>query len=627
MNRFGTLSGDMIRNEKCMLFYVDRNYMDSVFEISSFVDMPQEAYDFFMNRDSEILYLMKNGKLQGILSIGDLERYFSEDNKECTVNSNFCSLTEIDYKKAELFFRSSKTINEIPVIAKNGELKGIIKKEKSRLLRNDQRNSLQNAKYKKNIWYQRELKRFVEHTEARVFIYDIDSDKVEKGLKDDFDILLKRYERARSTGDYKGMTNAEWKRFLRSEYDAGVSHQMKLEMSKISVKIDSGKSIMGDAEGLFYNYQNGCRITENVPDTADRRIIMYGPCIVAGGYCRDGQTIASYLQNRLNEMYGGSWKVYNRGLCGDGDCLNRAFVETLSGDDIVIIIYPDRWISPELKQNGTISSLTELFIDTPDLTDNLADSVFHCNYIMNEKIADRLYADLCSTGMLGGQKVQSRPSAIQGYYIPWDLHFYFEKYFEKYDLHKGADGRSCGAIVMNCNPFTYGHRYLVEQALERVTDLYLFVVEEDKSYFKFEDRFLMVKQGVADLKNVKVLPSGQYILSHETFSQYFYKDQVQTVESMDYDIQIFGDVVAGKLGIKYRFVGEEPFDKVTEIYNRTMKKILPDFGIEVVEIPRKKSGWDGEIISASLVRKALRENDYKLLQEFCPKSTLDYMTK
>ena len=63
---------------------------------------------------------------------------------------------------------------------------------------------------------------------------------------------------------------------------------------------------------------------------------------------------------------------------------------------------------------------------------------------------------------------------------------------------------------MNCNPFTLGHRYLIEQASEKVDHLYVFVVEEDKSFFPFSDRIGLVKKGTADLKNITVKPSGKY---------------------------------------------------------------------------------------------------------------------
>ncbi|EFA28598.1 ABC transporter, ATP-binding protein, partial [Haemophilus influenzae HK1212] len=38
-----------------------------------------------------------------------------------------------------------------------------------------------------------------------------------------------------------------------------------------------------------------------------------------------------------------------------------------------------------------------------------------------------------------------------------------------------------GSIVMNANPFTLGHRYLIEQALQQCDHLHLFIVGEDAS--------------------------------------------------------------------------------------------------------------------------------------------------
>ena len=59
-----------------------------------------------------------------------------------------------------------------------------------------------------------------------------------------------------------------------------------------------------------------------------------------------------------------------------------------------------------------------------------------------------------------------------------------------------ADGIT-GAVVMNCNPFTLGHRYLIEQAAKECDRLLVFVLSEDRSYFKTADRMAMVKAGTA----------------------------------------------------------------------------------------------------------------------------------
>ena len=181
-----------------------------------------------------------------------------------------------------------------------------------------------------------------------------------------------------------------------------------------------------------------------------------------------------------------------------------------------------------------------------------------------------------------------------------------------------------GSIVMNCNPFTYGHRYLIEQALKKVDYLIIFVVEEDKSVFSFTERFVMVCEGVADLENVKVVPSGPFILSRTTFPEYFIKIRDEELEqNVENDITLFAEKIAPRLNIRYRFVGEEPEDDVTNEYNNAMKRILPQNGVELIEIPRKMQ--NRKVISASKVREILEHDTIRGLCELIPETTLQIL--
>lgn len=131
----------------------------------------------------------------------------------------------------------------------------------------------------------------------------------------------------------------------------------------------------------------------------------------------------------------------------------------------------------------------------------------------------------------------------------------------------------------------------------------------------------MVCEGVADLKNVKVVPSGPFILSRTSFPKYFIKESdADIVENVENDITFFAERIAPYLSISYRFVGEEPNDSVTNEYNLAMKRILPKYGIELVEIPRKEQ--DNTYISASLVRKYLTDDDTMNLKKLVPESTV-----
>lgn len=184
-----------------------------------------------------------------------------------------------------------------------------------------------------------------------------------------------------------------------------------------------------------------------------------------------------------------------------------------------------------------------------------------------------------------------------------------------------------GAAVMNCNPFTLGHRYLIETAAKQCGGLYIIVVQEDASDFPFADRIRLVREGTKDLPNVKVLPSGDYAVSRATFPTYFLKDMetnAVTETQAELDATLFANLFVPELSLTKRFVGTEPFCATTKIYNETMKKILPARGLEIVEIERLTDS-SGLAVSASRVRKAVEARDEAALKNLLPQVTLDYL--
>ncbi len=181
-----------------------------------------------------------------------------------------------------------------------------------------------------------------------------------------------------------------------------------------------------------------------------------------------------------------------------------------------------------------------------------------------------------------------------------------------------------GAVVVNCNPFTYGHRYLIVSAAAQVENLYLFVVKEDRSVFPFDVRYRLVKEGVRDLPNVIVLDTSRYIVSGATFPTYFLKkdDPVAHIQ-MELDVTLFASKIAPFFGITQRFVGTEPNCALTGSYNQAMKKILPEFGIELHVIERRQAQHG--VISASRVRELIGRDDFSGLAEYVPPTTLAYL--
>ena len=185
---------------------------------------------------------------------------------------------------------------------------------------------------------------------------------------------------------------------------------------------------------------------------------------------------------------------------------------------------------------------------------------------------------------------------------------------------RGDEDKTVGAIVMNANPFTLGHRALVEYAAAHCDVLHLFVVEEDRSLFPTDTRFRLVEEGTADLANVRVHLSGPYMISSATFPTYFLKDgESAAALQSELDITLFASAIAPVLHITRRFAGEEPLDPVTNIYNSAMARILPRYGIEFVTIPRLALG--DTPISASRVRALMREGRYEETKALVPEPT------
>ena len=219
----------------------------------------------------------------------------------------------------------------------------------------------------------------------------------------------------------------------------------------------------------------------------------------------------------------------------------------------------------------------------------------------------------------------------------------------KYLESLARPGRN-GAIVMNANPFTKGHRYLVEQAASLVDNLYVIVVREDRSRFPYAERKAMIDAGCAGLDNVIVCEGSDYAISAATFPTYFLKkldDATDTQIALDLDL--FVNHIAKPLGVTVRFAGSEPEDALTRRYNELMAEILPGTSVAVVrqdhqpdselvegsavrqarrpidfvEIPRLEQ--KGKPLSATSLRRALDKGGFKEAMEYIPKSTVPYL--
>lgn len=426
---------------------------------------------------------------------------------------------------------------------------------------------------------------------------------------------------------------------LRELFGEKYTHEYIEALGRIPQIVRAGNSYRHlDCKSDFVNIVGGRRITINQPEKTTRTIHVYGRCGVFGYAVEDADTLPSRIQEELLHSGYSDIRVVNHGLWGADDILiDENFMRDAPGmdDGDIVLFYRkhfDERLTQQLVKVGLrYMDITHEWHQAPEAKWCFFDRPGHMNQI-GYRIAAKIivthiieteFRCLPAVGMPVGElktphlttflKSRSNDTFLQ------EIHNYVEGILAE---HPRVVGETCGAIVMNCNPFTKGHRHLVEFASKKVGRLYIFVVEEDKSFFRFEDRFRMVKDGTKDIGNIVVIPSGNFIISSLTFPEYFMKDYVKEKNfDVSSDIRTFCEHIAPPLGISVRFAGQEPFDPVTARYNESMRQLLPEYGMVFVEIPRFEV--DGKtIVSATRVRRLLMEKRFVELKTFVPASTM-----
>lgn len=354
-----------------------------------------------------------------------------------------------------------------------------------------------------------------------------------------------------------------------------------------------------------------------------RKIYLVGPCIVGGWTNPEKESLPEILFEKIVQL-GYEYTILPIRQIVENNKENNLSILTynIKKNDIVIFLNAyddDDWDLDTTPLYNSYDGLKWLFQDGP----------IHTTVTGNRIIADFLIEKIIKPVSLLSVYSDDDIIIYDGEpQFTYDVQNGIEKYIENVRKMRTIDSTNAnvGAIVMNCNPFTYGHRYLVEYASKYVDYLYLFVVEEDLSAVPFADRFVITYEGVKNINNVIVVPSGRFIISKDTFKNYFEKETDIRHVSIEEDVFIFARYIAKGLNISKRFVGEEPTDYVTNIYNQTMKKVFGKYDIELIEIPRKELN-NGEIISATKVRKLLLKNEWFEISQYVPQSTLDYLKK
>ena len=393
----------------------------------------------------------------------------------------------------------------------------------------------------------------------------------------------------------------------------------------------NGVWVCADRKSEQCNYVGGFRLTTDMVAHSNKKIWIFGSSVVVGYGADDAHTIASSLQRELN-IYFGEKNPYSvvtaSNYTGHSVEYVLEYVQNLPIQAGDICIFHMDYPMILLEQYKEIINLNHDF----KRPHNYGEIFFDINHMVGRGYCAQgkvLFEHLKNQGYF--DKKAEEQKITKQVHIKNELKNDMLSEKEEKELQLYLDSltpyrRKVGSIVMNCNPFTLGHRYLIEESAKKVDELYIFVVQEDKSFFKFADRLELVKKGTEDIANVKVVPSGQFIISTRTFEAYSNKANLQEqVIDASLDVEIFAKKIAPALGITIRFAGEEPLDNVTKQYNDTMSRILPQYGIEFEVIERKT--MKDEVISASRVRKYLEMGDFDSIAECVPKTTYEYLVK
>lgn len=418
------------------------------------------------------------------------------------------------------------------------------------------------------------------------------------------------------------------------------SKEYLVEIGRIPQVIAKGDTYCHeDYASKYVNVIEGKRVVCYQPEKYTRTIHVYGRCGAFGYAVEDKNSLPSQIQLQLKNQGITDVRVVNHGLWGGEDrYLEHNFLNDCVGfkeGDIVLFYmkHIDKRLLKHWEDAGVrYKEITHEWHQYPEAKWCFYDKPGHMNHIGYQHVAEIIATDLINQKFSCKSVDESRFNSFNSEHLKAylkknnnsnfhkEINEYTTSILKEYPLTN--ETKECGSIVMNCNPFTKGHRYLIEYAAKRVDRLYIFVVKEDKSFFKYEDRFEMVRQGTADLKNVVVVSSGKFIISSLTFPEYFMKDYVKEKNfDVSMDVETFCKHIAPPLRIKKRFAGEEPFDPVTLNYNENMRRILPKYGMEFCEIPRLAID-EKRVINATEVRRLLKERDFETIKEYVPETTL-----
>ena len=404
--------------------------------------------------------------------------------------------------------------------------------------------------------------------------------------------------------------------------------------NSFSPVVKSTKVVLRDFENPCVSVQGGSRVTTSQPRSFNRRVLVFGTSTTFSIGSRDEDSITSIIQRELNKSYS-DIKVENYGVQGMRLILaiNNLVQTDIKENDIVVFFDYDEFnrAKNEYIFNIDLNKLDrgrDFFIDltkhqchfSPSGNSILAKSIVNeiIPSMINRDVAN--YREPCDKML---QVLDNLKYCLYRHTAQSLESCEMKSYLSLLEKHVPKEGTKVGSVAVNCNPITLGHLHLLEYAAGDVDELFVFVIEEDKSFFKFEDRLKLVCEATNHLENVTVLRGGRFICTELTYPDYFEKDTKEAKADASMEAWFFCEYIAKKLNIGKIFLGDEPNCMITKQYNDKMQELLPGYGIEVEIIDRISTG--GQVISASKVRAYLKEQDFQSIKPIVPEATYRFL--
>lgn len=397
--------------------------------------------------------------------------------------------------------------------------------------------------------------------------------------------------------------------------------------------IKSTKTSQSDCSTSFVSVLGGFRSTIEQPSIYNRSCYVFGSSTAFSIGVSDEDTIPSNIQKLINNDKL-DIRVENCGVIGMNiiSAINNMTQTNIVPGDIVLFFDFDELEGNSISYNIDLNDLDRGDCFFIDLTKNRC----HFSKYGNKSISQEIYKLMSSDSFMSkSSAAMSEKNKEVGTVLDNVRYIYYKEiskalencemksYLSLLESHVPDAGFKVGSVAVNCNPITKGHLHLLEHASRSVDKLFIFVIEEDKSFFKFEDRLHLVAESTKHLENVTVLRGGKFICTELTYPDYFDKDTTEAKADASMEAWFFCEYIAKTLNITKIFLGDEPKCMITKQYNEKMQELLPEYGIEVDIIDRIAT--NGDVISASKVRKLLEVGDFDGISQIVPEPTLQFL--